>query len=48
MNRVTLHASRYVVGALLLAALTRLLTRRPAPALEPQLEPGPSDEPTSA
>ncbi|GIE76948.1 hypothetical protein Aph02nite_28980 [Actinoplanes philippinensis] len=31
MDRVTLHTSRYVVGALLLAALLRLLTRRPDP-----------------
>ncbi|MEU4164076.1 hypothetical protein [Actinoplanes sp. NPDC026670] len=42
MNRVTLHASRYVVGAILLAAITRLLTRRPPEAAGPEPEPGPS------
>jgi hypothetical protein len=35
MNRVTLHASRYVVGALLLAAIARWLTRRSAPPRNP-------------
>jgi hypothetical protein len=43
MNRVTLHASRYVIGALLLAAITRLLTRRSGPARGPDPEPGPTD-----
>jgi hypothetical protein len=42
MNRVTLHASRYVVGALLIAAISRLLTRRSARATGPEPGSGPS------
>jgi hypothetical protein len=35
MDRRTLHTSRYVLGTLLLAAIIRLLTRRPAPEPPP-------------